>query len=110
MTIAHLWHLASSNNYVALEAGRYIAVALVAVFFKFRQYVMPHLPHRHTGYVSMNGSVWNCTTCGKPPADLEAELAKVRAEIAEHPWMAPYMGPDRAKYDSFGRERESSDA
>jgi hypothetical protein len=90
----HLWHILTSNSYVTWEVGRYAGIVLVFCAIKFRQHVLPHLPHRHDSYVSMNGYVHNCTTCGKQPADLERQLAEVRASIAKTPWMGPYMGPD----------------
>lgn len=100
MNMGHLFRDLISSNFIALEVGKYAGIALVVGYFKFRQYILPHLPHRHTGYVSVNGKVWNCPTCGKPPADLEQELAEVRAYIAEHPWAGPYMGPEEKEVRS----------
>jgi hypothetical protein len=71
-------------------AGYFGGVLAIAVFCKVR----PRLPHRHDGYVSINGYVWNCAVCDKPPAGLDAQLAEVRDYIAAHPWAGPYMGPD----------------
>jgi hypothetical protein len=39
--------------------------------------------HRHTGYVSVNGTVWGCQVCGRPPKDCEAQVAKALADEAE---------------------------
>jgi hypothetical protein len=39
--------------------------------------------HRHTGYVSMNGTVWGCGVCGKPPKDCAAQVAEAKAAEAE---------------------------
>jgi hypothetical protein len=100
MTFGKLIHYALSSNFIGWEVGKYAGIALVFCYFKFMKHVRPHLPHRHTGYVSMNGAVWNCPVCGKPPKNLEQQLAEVKAEIAERPWMGPYMGPkaDRAQH------------
>jgi hypothetical protein len=51
------------------------------------------MPHHHDGYVSMNGSVWNCSVCDRPPKDLDRQLADARAYSEAHPW-SQYMGPD----------------
>jgi hypothetical protein len=50
-------------------------------------------PHRHDGYVSMNGTVHVCSSCGREPEDLEEQLADVRLYCETHPWCL-YAGPD----------------
>lgn len=35
--------------------------------------------HHHTGYVSINGTVWGCQVCGRPPKDCERRSAEAMA-------------------------------
>lgn len=50
-------------GYGSYYAGYYGTAVVLAVAFRLR----PHLPHRHTGYVSIGGYVHACSVCGKLP-------------------------------------------
>jgi hypothetical protein len=53
--------------------------------------LLSRLHRHHDSYVAINGHVRACTSCGRPPKDLERQLAVVRA-VANHPWVTG-LGP-----------------